>query len=823
MSHAHAKEIFNQAVELSAAQRAAYLESACGQDADLRAVVESLLKYYETDGPGNEGSSPPAHADLQPGEVLGPYRIVDVLGEGGMGIVYLAEQSAPVRRLVAIKVLKPGMDSKAVLNRFHAEQQAMALMDHPGIATVLQTGTTTSGRPWFAMEYIEGDRLGVYCDLHCLDTLDRLDLFARVCDAVQHAHQKGVIHRDLKPSNILITVDDYGQPHPRIIDFGIAKAMAEPLTEATLMTSQGQLVGTLAYMSPEQLDLSGALVDTRTDVYALGVVLYELLSGQLPFETGTMHEVGIDSIRHTIRHAEPPKPSTRLTTIDPSEATRIADSRSTRIDDLERQLRLELEWIPLKALRKSPDERYYSPESMAADVRRYLKGEPLEAGPPSRIYKLKKVLKRNKLPVATLAGFAILLIIGTAVSLTLWWSANTARYQSQQEMARAEAVQNFLTDMLASADPRKAGTMDKELMKHVLSTASLQVEDDFAEQPLVAATVRNIIGSTYYHLGLYKEASPHLVEALTIREQHLGEEHAETLKSLMNRSMLAMGQGDFPLAEDGYRRTLEIRTRTLGDEHPDTLETLANLGNLVRQMGRLNEAEELTRTAMEAHRRVHGDEHPNTLNTIGNMGILMAMRNRYEEAEPYFRETLDTRLRILGESHPSTLNTMGNMATLLWSLGNLEEADQQYQRLIDIRSRVQGEEHPSVLSALGNYGNLLLEMGRVEDARTYRLKTLELKLRVLGEDHPSTLTEYVNTGNFYGTTGNMLEAERYYRMAWEGERKALGDQHPNTLSSQARLGMVLRDLKRFEEAEDLLQTVYRFPVKSSALRQKMPS
>ncbi|MEE2908638.1 MAG: serine/threonine-protein kinase [Planctomycetota bacterium] len=808
MSHALAKKIFNHAVELPANQRAAYLDEACQGDFSLRAIVESLLSFHRADTTHSGTTNQVSGHDVGPGDSLGPYRIIGILGEGGMGIVYLATQAAPVRRRVALKVLKPGMDSKAVLARFQAEQQAMALMDHSGITTVLQTGLTPAGRPWFAMEYIEGERLDVYCDRKRLDTNSRLKLFARICDAVQHAHQKGVIHRDLKPSNILVTLDDNGIAQPHIIDFGIAKATSQPLTEETLLTSHGQLVGTLAYMSPEQLNVSADFVDTRSDVYALGVILYELLSGQLPFEPGTMHEDGIDSIRKTIRDTTPPKPSTRLTSIDREEAARIAGARNTRIEDLERQLRRELEWIPLKALRKAPDERYTSPESLASDVRRYLGGEPLEAGPPSRVYRMKKILKKNKVPAATTAGFVFLLLAATAVSLSLLWSANEAKLQAQQEATRAEAVQAFVTNMLASVDPRKAGSMDKALMKLVLSDAAERVGENFQNQPQVEANIQQIIGSTYHHLGLHDQAERHLEKSVALYRGSLGDQDANTTKSIMERANLAMNRGQYDKAEAGYREVLNTRRTLLGEEHPETLETQSNLGELLRRQGYLDEAMDLVSRTLEANRRIRGNENRYTLHTIDNMGILMAMSGDYEQAEEYFIEAQDIRIQTMGEEHPETLHSMGNMATLYWSQERFDEAHAQYLRVLEIRLRVEGDEHPSTLRLQGNLAGLLQDMERYDECEQIRRKVLKTKQRVLGEAHPSTLNEYIGLGSYYLTQAQLEEAEHWFQLAWEGRRETLGDDHPDTLSAKARIGMVMRDIGRYEESQAYLEDVY---------------
>jgi len=460
-----AGEIFQNAIEIEdPAERARYLESICKKNPKLRAEVESLLRAHEKAGDYLEAPAAGANMTQEgpariegPGTKIGRYELLELIGEGGMGMVYLAEQQEPVKRRVALKIIKPGMDSKEVIARFEAERQALAMLDHPNIAHVFDAGTTEAGRPYFVMEYVKGMSITRYCDEHRLDVEQRLRLFREVCEGLHYAHQKGIIHRDIKPSNILISMHG-DRVVPKIIDFGIAKAASNSLTEKTMFTFQGQLLGTPEYMSPEQVNLATQDIDTRSDIYSLGVVLYELLAGVLPFEKESLHKIGFSELQRTLRELEPASPSIRLSSLG-EKAKAIADSRMTQVVPLARRLHRELEWIPLKAMRKDRCRRYKSASDMADDIQSYLNGNPLVAGPETSMYRVQKFVHKHAGSVAMVALVAVAIVLGLVTSILLGCRAERARKQEtaarkqvEQALARVEKAEKVAQEQRKLAE-----------------------------------------------------------------------------------------------------------------------------------------------------------------------------------------------------------------------------------------------------------------------------------------------------------------------------------------------------------------------------------
>ena len=704
------RSIFLQAVELSSADdRASFLDEVCGGNRRLRSEVEALLQAHGgscgwLDAPDhnpNPFDQPPIIE--QPGSTIGPYKLLEQIGEGGMGTVFMAEQSNPVRRKVALKIIKPGMDTKQVIARFEAERQALALMDHPNIAKVHDGGTTEAGRPYFVMELVRGMPITDYCDREQLSIPDRLDLFVLVCRAVQHAHQKGIIHRDLKPSNILVTVID-GVAVPKVIDFGVAKATGASLTDRTMYTAFHQFVGTPLYMSPEQADLAGVDVDTRSDIYALGVLLYELLTGTTPFDQETFRKAAFDEVRRIVREVEPPRPSTRLSTLGESLST-VSTKRNAAPERLSHAVRGELDWIVMKALEKDRNRRYETANGFAADVMRYLTDQPVEACPPSARYRFQKFARRNRASLTTTALVALALVTGTAIST---WQAIQATHAKAEAAARAEesrlVLDYLVKDVFGGALPEKTGSRTLTAPE-LVTRGEKAIAARFAGRPLVEATAREAMGDAYRFLGRFADAQKQLCLAAEIRTRVLGPDHPATL-SAQALLVLAMGSemyGHFvqkPEAETLARHVLEARRRVLGPAHPDTLMSMNHLVGILRVVGKLDEALPLAKQAVPLHVRVLGPDHPETLTALASLGGALIDANRMAEAESVLRQQLEGRLRVGGPNDAFTHYARQHLAYALFPQGKVDEALSLMYENIEGLNSIWGASHPTTFGSL---------------------------------------------------------------------------------------------------------------------------
>ena len=647
-------------------------------------------------------------------EMIGPYRLLRRVGEGGMGEVWLAEQTHPVRRQVALKIIKAGMDTTQVVARFEAERQALAVMDHPAIARVFDAGATPEGRPYFVMEYVRGEGIASYCNKHKLSIPSRIDLFLQVCDGVQHAHQKGIIHRDLKPSNILVTVQD-DRPVPKIIDFGVAKAITQHLTDRTLYTEQGVLIGTPEYMSPEQAEMTELDIDTRTDVYALGVVFYELLTGALPFDGKALREKGVEEIRRTIREVDPPRPSTRVTTLAASSET---NERTTR--ELARDLRGDLDWITMCALEKDRTRRYGSVSDLAADLRRHVEHLPVLASPPSTVYRARKFARRHRAGVLVAATLASLLV-AFAVTMTVQARRITREWErANREAQAAKEITEFLVGLFSVSDPSQAKG-NTVTAREILDQGAQRI-GALSGQPPLQARLQRTLGGVYTSLGLYALADPLLERALETERRVLGLDSRETMDTLFAVGELRYYEQRFREAEAAYREAAQRRRAVLGADARDTLEADMAVASACMQQNRFDEAERLFRPALERQQRVLGDDDSLTLNTINEMSVLYFRQGRYAEGMPFIERAWRLHLKLFGENTPRTLISQGNLADTLAKLKRYDEAEQLFRTAITGQERVLGREHPTTRRTVAKLVAMYEAWGKSEKAAEWRPK-----------------------------------------------------------------------------------------------------
>ncbi len=849
--------IFEVARKISSGKaRQAYLAQVWGDDPAMAQRIEALLQAHDESGsflecPPPGISSPLTISQAAPeriGTQIGPYKLLEQIGEGGMGVVYVAEQSEPIRRRVALKIIKPGMDSRQVIVRFEAERQTLAIMDHPNIAKVLDAGTTEAGLPYFVMELVKGTPITEFCDAQKLTTRERLKLFAALCQAVQHAHQKGIIHRDIKPSNVLVEVHDV-VPVPKVIDFGVAKAMGQQLSERTLHTGFAQMIGTPLYMSPEQAGQSSIDIDTRSDIYSLGVLLYQLLTGTTPFDKETLTKAGYDEMRRMIREVDLPLPSARISTLQAQALSTVSDSRKIEPRKLSQQLRGELDWIVMKALEKDRSRRYESASAFAADVQRYLNDDPVLACPPSASYRFRKSARRNKAALTTTALVAVALVIGAGGSVwqalratqaeqnavDAWEQESQRRQQIEQQSNRAKAAEQLaksneqrareekskaeesqadtlafseflVDDVLAVARPEgvQGGLGVDVTVARALEAAEVKLAERFAGRPLAEAAVCDAIGKTWRNLAKYEQAERHLRRAVELRERLLAPNDPATLSSRNSLGILLSDMERHKEAISILEEILETRKVTLGPDHRDTLHVMSSLGLAYSEAGQVEQGLTQLEQALEGQRAQLGPDHPDTFRTINNLAVAYLRAGELERALPLLEEALKTSRENFGTDHPTTLVIMTNIARAFSDSGDPQRALPLLEETLTWQKVKHGDAHPRTLATMKNLGDVYAILGRPADAESIFLEALAGARRQLSPDHPALHNCLHVLARFYWKMGRPKESVPLWEEVLRCRKENLGEDDPLTVNTAFNLAVNYRSAGQWREAVEVI-------------------
>ncbi|MCP4248851.1 MAG: serine/threonine protein kinase [bacterium] len=819
------EELFQTAADLPRSEQTAFLKRECGGDTDLQSHVQRLIDRFEDQssltspiGAGNRVSGPFLAATISegPGAIIDRYKLLQVIGEGGFGVVYMAEQQTPVVRKVALKIIKLGMDTREVVARFEAERQALAMMDHPNIARVLDGGTTDSGRPYFVMELVRGVSITEFCEKNDLTTQRRLELFSNVCQAVQHAHQKGVIHRDLKPSNVMVTLHD-GAPMPKVIDFGVAKAMHARLTDKTLFTRYEQFVGTPAYMSPEQAEMSALDIDTRTDIYSLGVLLYEILTGTTPFDNTTLRRAGLAEIQRIIREEQPPRPSLRI-----SATAKLAPERHGGLDPaaLRRVLRGDLDWIVMKALEKDRSRRYASAGEFADDIRRHLQSEPVIAGPPGAAYRLRKFLARNRTAAVSSCIVVLALvagIIGTTASLI---EAERNADLAQAQADRALTAVDFLLSTLSLTNPEAALNPNVTVLT-LLEHTSARVADAFADDPAAEVRVRATIGRAYAKLGRSELAEPHLRRVVEMVEslggpdgrtgpllRAAGFDDVEFHDVLWTLTSVCFNR-ELPDSFEMAGRALNVGLGHIGETDPDLADLLRRFMETV-QSGAWSHTPDAMKGAPELFEQASTEvdaafsEGDRRWPIVADMMLAAGYTVWYTPHEPlsevFWRKALEIQRRELPPNHPDTADTVRLLVGILDETGRAEESESLIRESIAALRTVHRDGAMPIALAEGALGRTLTIQGRFDEAEPILLKShQDILANVPHEANWMALESFMRVVNLYDATQRPEPAEPFrdalaragastkYALQWEFLRGAFGPEYGAIVEAADRL------------------------------------
>lgn len=803
-------DLFHKARVLGDDERRMFVDRVLAENKAQGAQLEKLLAAHDsvdeaqlprldsllgTDGVPGQADDP------QPGDRLGPYQIKEQIGTGGMGIVYLAHQSEPVQRSVALKLLQYGMATRDVLARFGAERQALAMMSHSNIARIFDAAVTDSGRPYFVMEFVQGAPITDYCDRRKINIDARLRLFLDVCDGVLHAHQKGIIHRDIKPSNIIVT-EENELPVPKIIDFGIAKATEQRLNDESLYTQIGTLIGTPGYMSPEQAGVVSHDVDIRADVYSLGVLLYELLVGVLPFEATTSAQ-GLLEIQEAIRDEEPQRPSRRLSGITDDQRSVVSANRAMRFSALERRLQSDIEWILLKAMDKNRDRRYASVSELSADIGRFLDGMPILARPPTHLYRAGKFVRRHTVGVSIAAAAAVF-TVAFAVTMAIQ-SAQLQRAldQTTLERNRAEQVSDFMVELFAAANPEVSGRNDVTAAE-MLDDGTKRLQEDLANQPELRAKLLVTVGETYRVLGGIENAET----AVTLFEQALqdldsGEAQTQQFGAIFNAlGTVHHDTGDYDDAEFGYRRALELL-----DQDEDArlrADVLGNLSSLKTDRGDLPAAEEFARASLELLTASAEPDELTIAKTKQGLAFILHQKGESEEAQEIILDSLSTIREYYGAIHPSVATSLNYAAIIQGGAGDRPGAQRSLREAVEIYRETHGDDHPYLVTTLSNLGMQYNRTADFDEAVEALTEALRIGTVSYGADHPNINGIRINLGTTLQDMGRLIEAEPILREGLVRDRETLEPGSPYLLATLDRLGGTLHRLGKYDEAEPIL-------------------